>query len=214
MVVSARPCRASMGSVGADVWNHNIHYYPIVLRAVPAHAERALDVGCGEGLMARRVAAVVGNVIGIDRDESSVRFARGHCPSGVDYVLGDFMTYPFRPASFDFITSVAALHHMDETAALTRMRALLRPGGRLVVIGLARSSRPRDAILDVVGMVANLVVKRSKAVHKDSSPKVWPPPHTYRQTRRLALQILPGARFRRHLLWRYSLTWTSPAPTS
>lgn len=50
------------------------------------------------------------------------------------------MNHPLEPASFDFIASVASLHHMDVAAALVRMRSLLRPGGRLVVIGLARSS--------------------------------------------------------------------------
>jgi SAM-dependent methyltransferase len=124
------------------------------------------------------------------------------------------MAYPFELASFDFISSVASLHHMDEAAALDRMRALLRPGGRLVVLGLARSSRPRDWVVDVAGMVANRAHKRSKTEVEDGSPKIWPPPHTYRQTRRLALRVLPGARHRRHLLWRYSLVWTdSTAPS-
>ncbi|HEU5008875.1 MAG TPA: hypothetical protein VFT67_18035 [Jatrophihabitantaceae bacterium] len=35
-------------------------------------------------------------------------------------------------------------------------------------------------------------------------------PHTYRQMRQLAEQVLPAVRFRRHLLWRYSLVWTKP----
>lgn len=206
-----RPARASIDGLGADPWNHNIHYYPMVLRSVPDGAERALDVGCGEGLLAQRLGALVPHVVGIDRDEGSVTRARTHFPVGVRYMLGDFMAYPFEPASFDFISSVASLHHMDEAAALDRMRALLRPGGRLVVIGLARSSRPRDGVVDVAGMVANRVHKRSKAEVEDGSPKIWPPPHTYRQTRRLALRMLPGAHYHRHLLWRYSLVWTNSA---
>jgi SAM-dependent methyltransferase len=212
--VASAPCRASIDGVGTDAWNHNIHYYPIVLRSVPDWAGRALDVGCGEGLLAQELRALVPQVVGIDRDEGSVTRARTRFPLGAHYVLGDFMAYPFEPASFDFISSVASLHHMDESAALDRMRALLRPGGRLVVIGLARSSWPRDGVVDVAGMVANHAHKRSKAEVEDGSPKIWPPPHTYRQTRRLALRALPGARYRRHLLWRYSLVWTnSMAPS-
>ena len=198
----------------ADAWNHNIHYYPMVLRSVPDRAERALDVGCGEGVLAQRLGALVSHVVGIDKDEDSVRRARTHFGVGVEYVLGDFMTHPFEQASFDFITSVAALHHMDEAAALGRMRALLRPGGRLFVIGLARSRRPVDGVVDIAGMVANRVHKHLKAEVEDGSPKIWPAPHTYRQIRRLALRVLPGARYRRHLLWRYSLVWTSPGTAS
>jgi hypothetical protein len=41
---------------------------------------------------------------------------------------------------------------------------------------------------------------------------VWPPPETYGGMRALARELLPGARFRRHLLWRYSLIWRKPGP--
>jgi hypothetical protein len=34
--------------------------------------------------------------------------------------------------------------------------------------------------------------------------------HVSRQVRRMAAEALPGARYRRHVLWRYSLIWTKP----
>ena len=37
------------------------------------------------------------------------------------------------------------------------------------------------------------------------------PEHSYGQVRAAARSILPGARWRRHLYWRYSLVWQSPA---
>ena len=37
-------------------WNHNIHFHPVVLDAVPTGARRALDVGCGAGGLARELA--------------------------------------------------------------------------------------------------------------------------------------------------------------
>lgn len=39
-----------------DYWNHNTHYHRLVLDAMPDPCEAALDVGCGEGLLARRLA--------------------------------------------------------------------------------------------------------------------------------------------------------------
>ena len=45
----------------ADPWNHNIHYHRLILDAVPPGARRALDVGCGEGTLARQLRAVVLN---------------------------------------------------------------------------------------------------------------------------------------------------------
>jgi len=40
----------------AGCWNHNVHYQPVILRAVPADCAAALDVGCGDGTLARKLA--------------------------------------------------------------------------------------------------------------------------------------------------------------
>jgi len=45
--------------------------------------------------------------------------------------------------------SIAALHHMDATAALGRMRDLLRPGGVLTVVGPARGEYPAGLAADL-----------------------------------------------------------------
>lgn len=114
----------------ADRWNHNIHYHPVLLSAVPQGAADALDVGCGEGMLARRLAEQVPRVVGIDSDRASVETAKSISGPGlVEFVHGDFLTYPFQPRSFDFVVSVATLHHMDAAVALRRMAELLRPGG-------------------------------------------------------------------------------------
>ena len=118
--VSTRPPR----------WNHNLHYHRVILAAVPDGARRSLDVGCGVGMLARDLRRVVPHVKGIDRDAASIDVARREDDgAGVEYIVGDFMTHPFEPGSFDHIASIAALHHMDAGAALERMRELLAPGG-------------------------------------------------------------------------------------
>jgi SAM-dependent methyltransferase len=191
-------------------WNHNTHYYPLVLAAVPDGCRRALDVGCGEGMLARELAVRVPQVVGIDKHEPSIALAREQGPAGrVEYVLGDFLEYPFPAASFGLVSCVAALHHLDPAAALTRMAGLLAPGGTLVVSGVARS-RWSDLPLDIVAVIANLGYRAVRGYWHHPSPIVWPPPHTYREIRALAGDLLPGVRYRRHLLWRYSLTWTRP----
>jgi SAM-dependent methyltransferase len=195
----------------ARPWNHNIHYWPVVLRAAPTPCERALDVGCGEGLLTRALRARAGHVTGIDRDEASIAAARrGDC-AGLDFVAGDFLTHPFAPGSFDLVASVAALHHMDSGAALGRMRDLLRPGGVLVVVGLARSRYPRDLPRELLAVVADHAIKLRRTHWESTAPTIWPPPETYAEVRVAATRVLPGARMRRRLLWRYTLVWTKPA---
>lgn len=189
-------------------WNHNIHYHRLILDAVPAGARRALDIGSGEGMLARRLREMVPEVVGIDTDQASIELARSEA-GGVEYVLGDFLTCPFEPESFDLIASVATMHHLDAVAALRRMRTLLRPGGTLAIVGLAEATMA-DLPYEFAGAVATRVLQRRNGLWQHPSPTRWPPPLTFAEMRRTAAAVLPGVRYRRHVLWRYSLVWTKP----
>lgn len=196
-------------------WNHNHHYHRVVLDAIPAGAGRALDVGCGEGILTRDLRRRVGHVVGIDVDGPSLDLARQQGPADITYVQGDAVTHPFEPGSFDVIGSVTAIHHMDQDAALTRWAELLAPCGVLAVVGVARRRVLRDLPWDVVGFgLTRWHRYRHRGEWTTPAPKTWPPPLTYLQIRRQAEAVLPGVRFRRHLLWRFSLVWTKPHASS
>jgi 2-polyprenyl-3-methyl-5-hydroxy-6-metoxy-1,4-benzoquinol methylase len=201
------------GAVRADAtrWNHNIHYHRVIFAALPRRAERVLDVGCGEGMLARALAETHPYVTAIDTDHASITLARQQDPAHrIDHILGDFLTHPFAPESFDAITCLTTLHHMDATAALLRMRQLLRPAGTLVVVGCARSRMPADLPWEIAAVIAHRWHRLTKTEWQHPSPIRWPPPYEHRQIRRLANQELPTVRYRRHLLWRYSLIWQKP----
>lgn len=192
-------------------WNHNIHYQRLVLDALPEGACSALDVGCGEGLLCRQLRARVPVVVGLDTDGPSIALGRRQDPNNeIDYRCADFFSAPLPPASFDLVASIATLHQVDAEAALVRMADLLRPGGRLVIIGLARSRLPVDLPRELAAVLVDRACRVTRPVWEHLSPIVWPPPHTYAEVRRLAGRVLPGARFHRHLLWRYSVTWSKP----
>ncbi|WP_232667913.1 class I SAM-dependent methyltransferase [Pseudonocardia sp. TRM90224] len=195
-------------------WNHNIHYHRVVLGALPTGCARALDVGCGEGMLARQLRrAGVPEVVGIDPDEPSIALAEAtSSDDGLKYVVGDVRDDVVQPGSFDLVASIATLHHMDAREGLTRVRELVRPGGVLVVVGLARPRGVKDLAVEpasVVAMVYRRLLRQQYWEH--SAPTVWPPPETYGGMRRIARQVLPGVRYRRHLYWRYSLVWRAPA---
>jgi SAM-dependent methyltransferase len=193
-------------------WNHNIHYHGVILDAVPAGARRALDVGCGEGTLTRQLHQHgVPEVIGIDPHEPSVATAKAHPDArDITYLVGDVLSYPFEPGGFGVVASVAALHHMDARDGLTRLRDLVAPGGVLAIVGLARPDLPADIPREAAGFVAVKAYRLMKPYWEHPSPIVWPPPDRYSTMRRLANDLLPGVRWRRHLLWRYSLVWTKP----
>lgn len=202
-----------MGVATTTRWNHNIHYHPLIRAAVGSGpGRRVLEVGCGAGGLARELRSAGARVTAIDRHEPSIDTARLD-PGGVEYVHGDFLRHPLPVESFDAVVSVAVLHHMDAAAGLRRMRQLVRPGGQVIVIGCARSELPRDALWEALAVIAHRVQVRllRRPLWEHSAPQVWPPPLTYREMRRIARRELPGVRWRRRALWRYSLVWTKPA---
>jgi 2-polyprenyl-3-methyl-5-hydroxy-6-metoxy-1,4-benzoquinol methylase len=50
------------------MWNHNSHYHDYLLRRIPTKIDRALDIGCGLGLFARKLAQRAEVVDAIDVD--------------------------------------------------------------------------------------------------------------------------------------------------
>ncbi|WP_342216101.1 methyltransferase domain-containing protein, partial [Nocardia farcinica] len=63
-----------------DRWNTNIHYHDVLVEAVAPHAGRILDVGCGEGMLCRRLRRGGRAIVGIDNHPPSNALARA--PSG------------------------------------------------------------------------------------------------------------------------------------
>src|SRR5687767_5265773 len=101
------------------MWDHNIHYHQTLLRHIPQGAMRALDVGCGAGLFAERVAATVPDVVAIDRDSETIEAARAlRQRPNVTYMQADVMEVALEPGSFDFVSCLSALHHMPLRPAL------------------------------------------------------------------------------------------------
>ena len=196
----------------SEYWNHNVHYQRVILDAVPDRCGAAVDVGCGDGLLACKLAGQCGAVTGIDRDERIIGLARerGSGVPAVGFVHGDFLTHPLPDGSFDFACANTALHHMDFGEALVKMTRILRPGGRLAVVGLANNGSAADWVIGAAGLPADHYYKRTKGEGHPGAP-IMEPDMTWAQVRKTAARLLPGARYRRHLLWRYSLVWTKPA---
>jgi ubiquinone/menaquinone biosynthesis C-methylase UbiE len=193
-----------------DYWNHNVHYQPVILNAVPDGCGAALEVGCGDGLLARRLAARAAEVTAIDSDAGMIALARQRTPaSHVRFVHADFLACPIEAASFGFVCANTALHHMDFAAALRAMVRALRPGGRLAVVGLAANGSLADYLIGAPGVPANLMYRAIRGEGGPGAP-VKNPEMTWAEVHATAREVLPGVRYRRHLLWRYSLRWRKP----
>lgn len=191
-----------------QLWNANIHHHRLVLASLPRDATRVLDVGCGDGVLSTQLAdAGVPHVVGLDLDPAVLERARKrHAGNRIEWVQGDVLKVALEPESFDAVVSVAALHHIDAAQSLTRFAQLVRPGGAVIVVGLAANAWS-DIPLAAAAVAARLVLGVVHHRWSHSAPECWPPPLTYGEMKTLSLRVLPGVRYRRHLLGRYSLVW-------
>jgi cyclopropane fatty-acyl-phospholipid synthase-like methyltransferase len=194
-------------------WNHNTHYHRTLLRLVPDGCDLALDVGCGDGAFARRLATKSRAVVAIDSDEQQVELARRRCGDleNISVLREDFLTAQLGHAAFDIVTALASFHHFSFSAAIDRSRALLRPGGRLIVLGVWTDNvTARDQVLNSSAGVANKLYQRIWGPDVMSAPAATPE-MTLGEVRQLAGSLSPRATVRRQLLWRYVMVWQKPA---
>src|SRR5690625_1910286 len=192
-------------------WNHNIHYHGLVLHAVPTTAASALDVGTGNGLLALELRQRIPHVIGVDRDAKILREAQGSS-SQITWVHGDIATVPLPRTELDVVASIATVHHFrDLLAGLQRLAQLTAPGGHLILIGCARSSRLRDYAAYLLGVIQHQVFSRRYGYWQHTAPVQEEPLHTYREIQLLTKKLLPGRQWRRLPLFRYAVLWQRPA---
>jgi ubiquinone/menaquinone biosynthesis C-methylase UbiE len=199
-------------------WTANNHYHDLLLSYVPHNCENALEIGCGTGAFARELAKRCKRVVALDLSAEMIRVARSRSAQfeNMDFQLADAMTWEFPQSHFDFVCSIATLHHLDQRALLLKIRDALKPGGVLVVLDLVESEGLVDRMRDVIGLGMSPTLRllhNGRLQPPAEVRKAWEQHgkhdsySTVTQMRALAAEILPGADVRRHLLWRYSLVY-------
>ncbi|OKK16145.1 SAM-dependent methyltransferase [Streptomyces sp. CB00455] len=195
-------------------WDHNAHYHRWIMRQLPRHFERALDVGSGSGDLARLLASRATSVQGLDADPAMVARARELTGAAlpVRFTAGDALT-EIPPGSYDVITCVATLHHLPFSDALTHLRRHLTPGGILVVVGVARAQSRSDHLLGAAAIPMNVAMAWIKSKGRRAPRPVSmtaptrPATMSFAEILGGARGVLPGVRPRRRLFWRYTLVW-------
>ena len=131
---------------------------PVRLGFIAEHARlaraRALDVGCGGGLLSEALSRAGATVTGIDLAPGMVEVARLHAAEeglAVDYRVAAAEELAADPAgSFDVITCMEMLEHVPQPAKmLATLATLVRPGGAVFVSTLNRNLKA--FLLAIVG---------------------------------------------------------------
>jgi len=194
-----------------------------LLDEVPARCERALDVGCGSGTFARELATRFGLVDGIDRSAEMIAVARRRYSDvpNLRFLEGDFLDVGLEMGGYDFVTCIAAVHHMPFEAALVKLCDVLRPGGALAVLGLYRNASLTDYATGALSFVIRGARRLGEAMGPGPSrsaiesrvvPPLADPQMTLQEIRAGAERVLPGARVQRHLGFRYVLRFEKGYP--
>ena len=143
-------------------WNHNEHFHGWILRNLPARRRAAVDVGCGTGVLAGKLAGHFACVTGIDADAGMAAAASARLDDDPGVIIRRCGFEESGTAACDgeadLIAMVAVLHRLDLHDTLARIPGLLAPGGRLLVVGLARVNSLPDLAVGLVSAAANPVM--------------------------------------------------------
>ncbi|NQX58169.1 class I SAM-dependent methyltransferase [Paenibacillus qinlingensis] len=195
-------------------WNHNTAFHDELIADAKLRGGRVLDIGCGDGLLLQRLSPCVPQVIGIDPDHTAIALAQRRLAaiSNVALINSDFLTVPvpMQEEQYATVISVATLHHMDLRSALLRMRQVLAPGGRLLIIGLAEDKSLMDLVISGSLLLPIRIMDRIHGGIGNPKVRISAPKETLREIRQVAKEILPGAKVRRRFYYRYLLSWDKP----
>jgi SAM-dependent methyltransferase len=101
------------------------------LALVPRPGRLTLDVGCGEGRLARDLAALGHRVVALDRSPAMARHAAANGGS-LGTLVADAASLPFADAAADLAVAFMSLHDMDDMdGAVRELARVLEPGGRV-----------------------------------------------------------------------------------
>ncbi len=208
--------------VSEDGGAHNDHYHTFLLKHLPSSCHRALEIGCGTGNFARRLAALSEQVLAMDLSPEMIRLARERSAEfpNIEFQLADVREVPLNLASFDCIATIATLHHLPLTEVLQKMKAALKPGGVLLVLDLFEPAGLADSLSNLLAIPVSVslrLIHHGRLLPRRDERDAWAAHEvhdlypTIPEVQALCASVLPGAQIRKHLLWRYSIVWQKPA---
>ena len=94
-----------------------------------------LDIGCADGTTTRQIKKILPSteVTGIDLYKKAIDHAKGKAGK-IRFIHGDVHTLPFNSNSFEIVTAVETLEHLDNpNKALAEIYRVLKPNGSLII---------------------------------------------------------------------------------
>ena len=129
----------------------NVHWQLDSASFTPLAGKRALDVGCGAGLLCEPLARLGADVTGLDAAPENVEVARLHAAQsglGIVYRAGSVET--LAGAQFDLVTSMEVIEHVTDPALfIAGLAGALAENGLLILSTPNRTMLSRLALISV-----------------------------------------------------------------
>jgi 2-polyprenyl-6-hydroxyphenyl methylase/3-demethylubiquinone-9 3-methyltransferase len=117
----------------------------------PLAGRRALDVGCGAGLLCEPLARLGAAVTGVDAAAENIAAAQAHAALSelqIDYRAGGIEA--LAGETFDLVTSLEVIEHVANPATfIAGLAAALAPGGLLILSTPNRTALSRLALITI-----------------------------------------------------------------
>lgn len=171
---------AHFGQLAADWWNpkgasamlHRLnpvrlsfirhavdtHWGAEVAGRTPLAGKRALDVGCGAGLLCEPLVRMGATVTGVDAAPENIAAATAHAAGmglAIDYHAGELASLP--AGTFDLVTCMEVIEHVaDKSAFVHELAGRLAPEGMLILSTPNRTAASKLLMVDVAEMTGQI----------------------------------------------------------
>ena len=140
------------------------------------HGKVGLDAGCGKGRFTRILSEHLAAEVALDGSGAVEAAARNlDDRPNVTVIRSDLRSAPFAPESFDFISSLGVLHHLDDPfEGFKRLLTLLAPKGQVLLYLYSRPSTAgvRSVALSLATAVRTVTVRLPHPVLKALSTPI------------------------------------------
>jgi ubiquinone/menaquinone biosynthesis C-methylase UbiE len=204
-------------------WDHNSQYHAYLLKQIPPGCSQALEIGCGTGSFSRLLAGKANEVTALDLSPEMINAdrLRSQAYSNITYQTADVLQWDFPKNQFDYIVSIATLHHLPFETIIEKMKSGIKSNGVIMVLDLYAPEGTRDSLANLLAVPLDIVLKlkhTGRLREPRAVQEAWTEHgkhDTYSpisRVRKICDQLLPGAVIKRHLLWRYSIVWKKTNP--